>query len=132
MTPEEDIELARNAAASVILQGPDYHGRQRYVDDILAGRNDNATAVLYALRGIRAERLAATHSPRPTNAEIREMLSRKPSEPEAWLIRETYEGRTSVLCGKMFKNEVTAKEAARRMTNRWRQYVAFPVVALEN
>lgn len=51
-------------------------------------------------------------------------------EPEAWLIRETKNGKASVLYGHMFKTAEAANAAALRMTNGWRLCQAFPVVSL--
>jgi hypothetical protein len=51
-------------------------------------------------------------------------------KPDAWLIRETKGGKSSISCGHMFKSEQAATSAAERMTNYWRTCVAVPVTCM--
>lgn len=65
---------------------------------------------------------AHNRRPRPTPAAGDGEL-----KPDAWLIRETKRGKSSILCAHMFKSEQAATSAAERMTSHWRTCVAVPV-----
>lgn len=52
-------------------------------------------------------------------------------EPAAWLIEETKRGRRNILSTHIFKSEERARQAAERMTTKWRRCRAVPVAIIQ-